>query len=95
MHGIEYLTLSPTKFQKAGHPRCGTLSHHPPRMVHDACSGRHGLASGPGHVETVRFGVSWDCICVLGRALTASLLTADEHNGPVPGGLAISSVYKK
>lgn len=64
-------------------------------MAHDACSGRHRLASGPGRVETVRSDVSQGCIRVPGRALTASLLPADEHNGPVPRGLAISSVYEK
>ena len=53
------------------------------------------LASCLGRVETVRLTVSWGCIHVPGRALAASLLTADQHNGPVPGGLAISSVYKK
>lgn len=64
-------------------------------MAHDACSARHRLASGPGCVETVRCDVSWGCIRVPGRALTASLLPVDEYNGPVPGGLAISSVYEK
>ena len=57
--------------------------------------GDHCLASCLGHVETVRLNVSWGSILVLGRGLAASLLTADQHNRPVPGGLAVSSVYKK